>query len=392
MVQALVGSFVASVIALGVSTMMVNSKIQTRKIQLLNTLSEQKMRLEFLMRDQNAFSQSVNLNTNAIFTALKAGSAVTETDPATGAQKMVLYDSAGNALFNTLGPSGSGLTGNGITEKGGPCTNFDGTAGNGNDNCPISYRILVGADCPGAATTCTDPQLKIVARMMYNPSISGSSQLNKFRTLLPQRVWNATSSDSIADSVEDLKYDAVVKRTASSIARGFKLYVNNLNAQYPGTSPGGCPDNVSGFLKHPRVASAGWTVDYDPHSLVSVNTPALGDISFNETGYYQCSITAPAFAVGGFAIKFRNTSAGTDHGMGSSVAPQWSEATARLETSFNILNPAQVYTVQIKCDSRGTTTAGADDAYQYALGVTRATYGTPFRMVEVTCSKMDDSF
>lgn len=385
MIQALVGSFVASIVALGVSTMLVNSKIQTRKIQLLNTLSEQKSRFEFLLRDQAAFSNIVNNNTGTLFTQLKAGSAteVAYTSPV----KVKLFDSVGNTAYEGLDLFTSGIfTASGTTEKGNPCTTFNGGAGLGNDDCPISYRILIGAECgPGTTgTNCRDPQLKIVARMIYNPSTASYSQLDKFRNLLP--LENTAIFDSVADSIHDGKYDAVVKRTASSIGRNFQLSVAHTNMA-AGSGPGTCN---SFWETHKRLVSAGWTIDYDPHSLVaSVNTGGNGRIVFSEGGYYSCTISAPAFGVNGFSIKLYDVTNARDIAIGSSVAPQWVESTARLETSFNVTNPSTtVFSVYFRCDAHTPDPV----AGEYELGMSRAPYNIPFPMVLMTCSKVDNAF
>ena len=383
MIQALVGSFVAAIVALGVSTMLVNSKIQTRKIQLLNTLNEQKIKIEFLLRDQAAFSQIINKNTATLFTQLRSGSA-TEVSSGTPVV-MELFDSVGNPAYKGLALFSSGVfTASGTTEKGNRCDTFNGGANLGNDDCPISYRIMVGAECgPGTTgTNCKDPQLKIVARMIYNPSSSGYSQLNKFRNLLPNE--NTAAFDSVADGVNEGKYDAVVRRTASSIARSFQLSVPYTPTASAGGGPGTCP---SVWAVHPLLGTLGWTIDYDPHSLLtSVNTGGNGRIAFREAGYYNCSISAPAFAVNGFSIKLYNVTNSLDVAVGSSVAPPWVESTARLETSFNASTSVS-YSVYFRCDS-----APPDpNALSYALGMAKAPYGVPYALVLMTCSKVDNA-
>lgn len=375
-IQVLVGAFIAAIVALGVAQMMVNSRITTRRINLLNLLREQKLRIEYLLRDQTAFDQTLNgtLNSAPIFTALKTSALATELSYTNQATKIVIYDSAGVPVYDMLPPIAVSMpaTANGITEKGNPCTSFNPNPGAGNDNCPISYRITMGADCLGPATTCFDPQLKIVARLIYNPSTSQYSTLNQFRNLIPA---SGTNTDSIADTQIDNRYDAVVKRTASSISRGFKL-----TAYYDSTG-GGAGACTGAFAVHPRAAAGNWTVDYDPHNLVSAS---LGTFNFKETGYYNCSLWEVAYGVNGFTYRIYNVTTASAKGTGNGIALPNAEVIGRLDTSFLVSPTTDVYRADVKCDIPvGITDLGPPHS---------AAIGTSYPVMSVQCSKVDNAF
>ena len=191
MVQALIASAMASLVSLGIVQMIQSAHDQQRRTQILSTLTEMKSRIETIMRDQQSFGNTMNGNSTEPFISLKAGNgnvnvaAIGLANP----QKFWLFDSSNwtTSDYKLLGPGDAAGPYNGFTERGVPCATFYPTLGSGNDACPISYRLLIGATCPAASpTSCRNPQLKLVARLVFNPSNATNSSLNKLRSLIFQ--------------------------------------------------------------------------------------------------------------------------------------------------------------------------------------------------------------
>ncbi len=390
----------ASIISLGVAQMMQTARQSQRRIQILATFAEMQTRINTLLLDQSAFNFTINGNSGSFYDSLKNGALVTETATP---QKMIVYDGSGQATFNLLGPSDNAGPYNGLTDKGTPCTTFYPTIGSGNDDCPISYRIMAIADCgtPAvtiavintmpAATTCTEPQLKIAARLIFNPSNANNNRvLNKYRNLVAIPPADVTSPAG--------KYDVLIKRTASSISRSFKLVSYVLGGVFGiggcGTSlthgAGPCTTLAMPGLIHPATISSlttsGWVVEYDPNSLVTVNA-AAGTFTINEIGNYICSATGYAFATGTFYLNLMvNGTVLASATTFASYVNGSSEAMARLDTSFYVSALGNTYSLFQKCDA---VTVPA----QCGTGISKSTSNTVhYPIVTLTCSKLDNAF
>lgn len=387
-VQILVAAGVTSLISLGIAQMIQATRISQRRVFLTQTLSEQKTRIEGLIRDQNAFNFTINANSGAPYDQLKSSQSVAEI-ATSAAVKMVLYDGSGTAVMNFMSRTDAAGPYNGLTEKGTPCTTFFPTAGQGRDDCPISYRIIMSVDCPFMAeVTCIDPQLTIAARVVYNPSNNTNSILNNFRGLVSQ-----TAADT---STAAAKYDVLLKRTASTIARSFKYssLIPALIGICNGLTSGGglCTVGGGATTEHPSPRVNGWTREYDPDNLFNNNSAvnaSLGDFSFNEVGYYVCSITAYAFATNQFSLALRNAMAGQNSGVATAfagvglTATDGSEAQVRLETSLYVPNITDVYYVTHQCDTAGAGLCSTGFSKNSAA---------IYRNVTITCSKSDSAF
>lgn len=408
-VEVLVAAGLASIVSLGVATMMQNMFIEQKKVVLLSVLKEQKTRIEFLIRDQNSWNQTINctstttpacatFNSTALFTSLRSSGATTKVNYASP-EKIILMDATGAIAMNLLGPSDT--AGNGFTEGGGSCTTFSTTAGT--DACPISYRMLIGADCATGAS-CSNPQLKVVARLVFSPSATGT--LNRFKTLVAQ-----VSGSSIVDGPinDGSRYDVVVKRTSSQINRFFSISSYKQGAT---GSPTGAPANsdctgygagvctVGGaFANHPLLAGAypngGWTKDDDLNNLV---TTSGANFSFTETGVYSCMISVPAYGTLGFSAElYKSGGIPASVTAASTIAGRWSQASAIIDTKFNVSSTADTYTIRQRCDTNTTSPApaspqGDPNVSQCSLGlVPSSAYGTPIKIITMTCYKLDKS-
>lgn len=389
-IQVLMAAGMTSIVSLGVVQMIENSRRMQRRTTLVSALSDIKQRLESNMRDQVAFNNTINGNTVSPWTEMKTGSPVTENSLSSPLQ-FQLFDAANQGL-NLLGLAAADSTGTrytGYTERGGICYDFNPILGYGSDNCPISYRLLVVADCakPGV-TTCRDPNLTMVGRLVFNPSNSTSSTMNNWRGLIP-----TVTGSSLVTASE--KYDAEVRRTASSINKSFYISASVSPAGAPVlchtasvTNTGGGECSVGSFADHPlqkvRADAPGWVIESDPNGLLaSVNT-TTGYIKFSTTGLYRCMIIAKAFSTN-MTLQLWNVSTTTQVGTGTAVLGQYTEGEARIDVSVNVTNIQQPYIIRQQCDNNAVKSCTLGFAKQ---GYTQDT----MRLLTMSCDRMDVMF
>lgn len=389
LIQILVGAFVASIISLGIAQMMQQARITQRRIGLMSTLAELQKRINYLILDQGAFGISINSADNgaigAPYTALQAGTAQAG---AGGPVKFILHDATGDPAntLDLLGPAT--MTGNGFTEKGTPCSTFNANAGAGVDDCPISYRIMMSWTCP-ATVACTDPQLTVAARLVFNPSTQSGRILQRFKQLIQQGAADTTSPT--------MKFDAVVKRTASSVAREFKMgaflpaAVGTCGAA--GNLPGAGTCSVAGFANHPMFTapiSQNWQKEYDPNNLVTIG--AAGNFTFNEIGSYACSVKAYAYNTGTADIALYNVTAGSAVGTATTFAGSTSgsgstggaESLLRLDVSVTVPSlPSDTFQIRQQCQSNAVGIC--------SMGFSKNNAAT-YQALSLICSKLDVSF
>ncbi len=402
-IEVLVAAGLASIVSLGIATMMQNAMVEQKKAVLFSTLRELKLRMENVIRDQAAWDRTVNCtssttpacatyNNSTFWNNVRANTAASEI-AYTAPEKIILFDAASNTAFNLLAWDNTGS--NGFTESGGPCTTF--SSGTGVDACPISYRLVVAADC-SSGTSCRNPQLKITARLIFNPSTTGT--LNKFRGLVAVGSLTTTADGAGNDG----KYDVVVKRTPSQINKAFKLIAYKLS--------GGASVNYSGFWSncdlngagtcstsaaiHPLTTAAGWTLDSGSDStLVTYNSPSNGYFKFNEVGTFSCSISAPGFGTGGLTIKLRNTTSSVDVATATTIAGMWNMSNAYIDARFNVNSLTDTYAIYQQCGAVPVSNAWSDpDISKCSLGMATDPYvaspGSP--IVIVACTKIDKAF
>ena len=391
LIEVLVSAAMTAIVSLGIATMMQNSMKEQRKIVIMDTLKNQKQRFEFLIRDQAAWTQTVQnaANTPTLFNEIRSTSQITEV-PYSTPVKIILFDASGSSSSTTLlGPADT--SGRGFTEKGAVCNGFDSTVGNGTDACPFSYKVMIGADC-AAGASCGSPQLKIVARLVYNPSPTGT--LREYANLI-----QTISGTDISDTVSDGKYDASVKRTTSSVNRSFRIVAKHTPSGAPtdcsaappaGGGAGAC--SVGAWATHPVTATTvpgqGWSEDYDPNGLVT-NPPASPNIRFTETGYYSCMISVPAFATQGFSISLYNSTSNTDIATGNTTAGLWAQATAIIDAKFNVTSTSHDFVIRQKCDA---LPGGTPSANNCTLGMSPSgSYAVAQVVVSMSCYKLDRS-
>lgn len=387
-IEVLIAAGLTAIVSLGIATMMQNAAVEQKKITLLSNLKEIKNRIEFLVRDPNSWSQTINVTTGTHNSNANTFGAMRGQDPldfaTTGAltnpEKIILFDASGNIAMNLLGPTDT--TGNGFTESGAACTGFDATAGN--DRCPISYRLLVGYRCADGTTSCTTPLVRVVGRLVFSPSSTGT--LRRFDNLIAQ-----IGGADISNPASVGKYDAYVERTPTQGNRSFTLAVQVV----PGGATGadcatkGIGTCTTAMSAHPTITARGWTgIAGDVTSMVTI--VAGGGVQFREPGAYSCAVSVPAFATGGFTAELYNQTQTQVVGTASTVAGMWSQTTALVDTKFNVSTAgiSDVYIVRQRCDA---IPSGTPAPANCSLGIIpqSAYYDPLFNAVTLSCYKFD---
>jgi len=390
--EVLVAAGLMAVVSLGVVTMMQNSAIEQKRQTLFNTLKELQARIQFVVRDQGAWSNTINDNTlnpfltclaNSAGCNLSGASAPTLTSP----KKIILKDAANNTLFNLLDWAGSGSSG--FTEGGASCNNFSGAASGGNDDCPISYRLVYGLSCT-TGTTCNNPQFKVTARLFYNPSRNG--YLYRFKSAIP--MGSTTTTDDMATANVDGKYDVAIRRTAASVNRFFKL-VMTVSGNGPGCLTAGAGIcSTAGLTVHPLT----WKVSAieDTFSMLTAPTSATGATQYfqvKETGYYGCTASVTAFATMGFEAELYNQTANKSIAVAATVAGKWSQSSAMIDAKFDINDVTNSFIIRQKCDTNDPD--GTGNASKCTLGMNNASNysgGGDTVVVSLTCYRFDRNF
>jgi hypothetical protein len=396
MVEVLVAGAMAAIVSLGVATMMQNSMKESRRMIILDTLKNKKILFDNMLRDPNIWTATMNGNNTAPFTTLRSTSQTTAEISYASPVEFRMYNGDGTLAWDLLSPTDSGGPFTGFTEKGTVCSTFY-TDSNGNDACPISYRLMVGVDCM-YGTSCMNPQLKLVARLVFNPSSSGT--LSSFTNFIMP-----VAGSSIADSIVDSKYDSVIKRTATTINRSFRLVsgfsptdLGNILTNCQSALKGGagrCTAAQSDHELQQAATSSGtgwWSANathggFDDNNLV---TAVSSTFRFNEKGFYNCTISMPAFATNGFTGYLVDATSGTV-AQASISAGKYSQSTVTIEAKFNVNDTSHLYKIQQKCEDQGS---GTPDYRYCTLGIP-ATSGytgvTYYSVVSINCFKVDRS-
>ncbi len=383
-IEGLVALGIATILSLTIATMIENMFIENKKVVLKATLTELKRRIEANIRDESAWSKTMNANgflTTCFNTTTSCTAVYT---PTTDATKIILRDGANNVAFDLLNWAGTGS--NGFTEGGTSCTAF--SAVTGVDTCPISYRLVANLLCPANAASCVNPQLKITGRLIFNPGTAGT--LNKFRRLIAVGSLTSTAVDA-----NDAKYDIAVKRAGIETNRTFRLvmqYPFNTSASAL-TTPcdlvnkagvGVC--STAGLAIHPL----NWTelTGDDPYNLVT----GSGTQSFQlaENGPYACTITVPTYSSYAFTAVLHNNTNNIEIARALTSAGSGSTSYATIRIKF-IGTTATDYILRQSCESLVLLQAPNTAATFCSLGFVSPSpaNGTLVTMVTMHCFKVD---
>ncbi|MEQ1722843.1 MAG: hypothetical protein ABL930_06675 [Pseudobdellovibrio sp.] len=404
-VEVLVAAGLAAIVSLGIATMMQNSMNEQKKQLLLSSLKEQKIRIESLLRDQNAFARTIADATNnpsgtgddATSTGCLLATSACNVVASTAPRKLIVRDSSNAIIYDLLTWSPVAGT-NGFTEGGAACSGFVEPPGVGVDSCPVSYKLAYRYICT-AGTSCRNPQIAIVARLVFNPAPNGV--LSRFTTLLAtgdQAEFSPTATGIAAGY--NGKYDAVVIRTATQTNRQFQLAysittggVSGVDIQQCSTALAGAGTcSVGSLATYPTTGGNGRgafrSIINDNLVTIAGGSFSLTEASGNDDGPYSCTVQAQPFATGGFTIELYNSTDAISIKTASTTAGLWSQSTALLEARF-IMQAGKSYTVRQMCQAIPPVTDGYDPQ-NCSLGMRQENYtSTNYDYVTVNCYKLD---
>lgn len=386
--EVLVAAGLLSIISLGVAALMETMSKEQRRTTLFTALKDTKQRIEANIRDQTSWTNTLNDVASGLPACIRANIACA----VPGAPiKIILKDAANNVAFNQLDWSDVGS--NGFTANGAACNTFNGGAGAGNDDCIYSYRLVYMFSCPGSASPCVNPLIKITGRLIFNPLPNGVYE--RYRNLIAQGNLGVADTET-----DDGKYDASVRRTSATINRFFKVGMVKTGGAVSDCSAAGAGQCSTSLTIHPLLfETSGPTFD-NTFSLVTISGDRKS-ISFNQTGYYSCTANVTAFATQGFTASIVNTSSSPPNaivGSATVIAGYWSQANAIVETKFNVDNTTDLYQIWQSCDNNNpqSQTGVTDPSYLTinlcTLGMNRAPYATnSTTIVSMSCYRLDRS-
>ena len=302
-----------SIISLGVIAVMSEMSKQSQIGEFRSLLTNQKLQIEELVRNPNAWQQTVQAASNNAatnITCLRAtpvpatgcASGTTQTD------NFDLVDRSGASFIDTT------PTTNGFTVKGRPCATF-GTS----TDCVLRWSLSIAHVCmSGAGTSCFSPTTRFQAVPILSPLASTDLRFNS-----------------------DL-YKVDITLQASSRFEPI-VYVERLS----GVGAGRCGPNP-GIRRATRMIN---TKIQDPGNNVAL--PGGGVMRFNK-GRYQCRIVAPAFKVGVHYLTFEESGGGGAILATSapSISPRRYSVITNvvLETAFTVPTGSRDYIVRHNCE------------------------------------------
>lgn len=375
LVEVLVAAGLMALVAAGlVGTITAMNREQNNQVRLA-TFRELKSRIQFLITDQNSWNMTLKNNSSMDCLVQHTGSAPCTSGSATD---LVLYDSSGAAFFTP--PTHSTIPGagsNGFTDKGVPCTGFNGNAGAGLDSCPISYKMIWEPIC-NSTSSCKNPLVRVTARMLYNPS--SSAVVTSF-SLGTGPVANNEGGAG--------KYDVVIKRSATTINKSFSLAMrekDNVSAAPPGSNAGFKGGGTCVGLSVRGTATNGkeWEIISDDFNLITSLDTATGKIKLSP-GTYSCKITASGWAVDSFQIKLYNATTGVDvagsyGASNAAAAPNYNQAVATSTPVISISTESDFQLLQ-SCQNMSTTPT------QFQMGLPAQPYTGYSVYGTMTCSQ-----
>jgi prepilin-type N-terminal cleavage/methylation domain-containing protein len=291
LIEVLVAAGLMAIVALGMTGVVTSMNKEQNNQTRTATFRELKTRFQNLITDQNAWSKTIQQNGDAgesMECILKHTSCTVNS-----IFDLTLYEPSGTPFFVPPAYGSVPTSAPGFTDKGVPCTGFNGTSGSGNDACPISYKVVWEPVCEAP---CKNPLVRVTVRLLYNPS--SSAQV----AAVPLATGAIQNNEAAA-----AKYDVVMKRSSTTVNRSFSISIKRTSA---GGAVGGgpCPNawTVRGNSTMAPIGEyPGWSEDSDDFSLVTVDS-STGNVNI-QPGTYNCKITATAWAVDSFQIQVRNT-------------------------------------------------------------------------------------
>ncbi len=252
--------------------------------------------------------------------------------------------SGGSYIDSTLPDSG-------YTDKGEPCT---GWSANGNDNCPIRWKIKAALECQGAPT-CLNPTIRVVGVLYYR----------------------AAGANDTKKVVNETKYRVDIRRGARGDTRAERFAASY---QRQGAGNDGGPCAATGTVIPLNI------LDVNENGNVALDT-ATGLMVFR-AGTYTCSANSSCLSCGAVSIVFEVGGAVT-HRSSKISSRNWQQTQVNIsQATFTINADTGFRFIQI-CDAvPGTLETPPVSLAQYGLGVALPDYSVPTKFSEIQCTRI----
>ncbi len=225
-------------------------------------------------------------------------------------------------------PDMDNVAGAGFDRNGLPCTTFDGTAGAGNNDCPIQYQIQARLLCETGVANCVNPAVEIRANLNVNA---------------PGNFYRP----------DQTRYSFVMRKSGGS-SRSVSVVIAEIISTAGGANEGTSRCNPGNWISRgARFACGGacgnlsWRRLDDQFDSVQI---AGAGIRFMP-GYWTCNVTVPAWSVNRFDIRL-NVGAGVNEASGFASRPNFASGTATVTQEFAVNDPnGLVYNVEFRCST-----------------------------------------
>jgi type II secretory pathway pseudopilin PulG len=365
LIEVLVAAGLMIIVASGLVGIVTSMNKEQNNQTRISALRELKTRFQFLLSDQNSWNQTLASNAtagNALAVCIKNKT----TCSSAGISDLVIRD-ANNAVFFDPPPFGTAVPAagsNGFTDKGAPCTAFNGTTGN--DLCPITYKVVWEPICP-LSGACINPLIRVTVRTMYKPS--ATAQVTSFS------LGNTTGAAGWTDDSNPAntgKYDVVIKRSASSISKAFSYQIIS-------GALGGGSCNVTPAVTTRGAVAPLWTVSSDPFGLATVSA----GVFTIKAGTYSCKLTAAGWAVDNFFVQLNQVGIGVVPGSIGTANASSTSYVQSIATSNPVLSLSADTDFRVEQSCQVNSIAPTN----FNMGMPSVPYGIPSILATLTCTQ-----
>lgn len=360
LVEIMVSLAILAAVTLGVSTLMTSLNQQYYRASLVQTLES--LRQDLINNISGSGAGLAGTGGAGVNAALMANDSWFQTLQNNAEFACVLNSQpcAAGAPFNisVWGPAQVDALGNptpfipdldnvggaGFDRNGVPCTTFDGTAGGGDNGCPIQYAVQARFTCEAGVATCVNPAIEVQALLSINaPGLDYRPDPTRFDLLIRK---SGGSNRSVSVVIAEVVTGAAGQGTSQC-------------------NPGNFVSRGARFLCAGACTTLNWREIDDQFDSVQI---AGAGIRFM-AGYWVCNVTVPAWGVGNFDIRMDTPGAVTESGFASQA--NYSSGTASMTQEFAVNDPAgTVYNVQYRCAAHPLIAAQRD----FAFGMWGPTY------------------
>lgn len=327
--EVMIAVAIISIIALGIGTLvddMMRAQKKSNTVSVINTLRE---RIITNIQNGESWSRTASDATdNPDMTCMRASPTACD---ATTDHALNLRNAGGDPIYLGRG------TNHGFTLNGDLCTSYPTAP------CIFRYSLVWRATCPGAATSCLSPTVRIRGTLEYTPgSFVMPGGFNPAVYLIDiQRGTSATRSDAVMVSFVD----------------------NSAAGEGPCTSATWTTRRLNRWSSDPgdNLLNKGGAPNLSTQNQVQLRA-----------GTYNCRVQAPAFKNGTNRLQIRST-AGTSftHTSSSAVAALNGGSAVLLIEATLILHTNSTFIVEQRCSSNPSAGTGAPGSVDdnWSLGV-----------------------